>query len=60
MAILNLKQYYIHCYVALSNVILINAYEDMYSLFNQEVSKIAGQLLGIYCCARVTVRYGYY
>ena len=44
MAILNLKQYCIHCYVALSNIILINAYEDMYSLFNQEVSKIAGQL----------------
>ena len=35
------KKYCMHCYVILSNVFLINAYEDVYSLFT---AMKAGQL----------------
>ena len=42
-AVLKLKQYWMCCYVNLI-CILINVYEDVYPLFNQEATKKTGQL----------------
>ena len=40
--ILNLKQFCMHCYVTLSNIIIM--YENMYPLFKQIAAKKAGRL----------------
>ena len=48
-AVLNLKQYYMHCYVAHSNIFQLIRMKTCihYCLFNYETDKKADQLCGI-------------